>query len=158
MPREVLLIATTSGKFHMMDCVWASEITNSYFYLRVEDVMADGIPACRTCKPKKYQPDLLRAVPPSVISDAVRKMELRRQALELFHSIDAQPSNVTVRFSNGVVESFQIVPDRDGVNRISVTSSFARAILTAEAGDIVRYQTPGGGYEEVAAICSIRDR
>jgi hypothetical protein len=156
-PEDVLLIAAgglRGGKVHMQNCDWAPDIVHSWYYLRIEDAIEDGFPVCRTCNPRRHQPELLARVSPDLIQKAIQRLTKQREGAALFHTAGTRTMIATVQFSDGEIRDFELVPDGmgDGQEKISVTSRLALAILATEEGERVLLPSPHGDPEEVLII------
>ena len=151
-PREALLIA--AGKFHVMDCEWQPAIEHATFYISCEDAEADGFPACRTCRPRLRHPPILSRLPPGLVEEARRRRRERRDRNAIIGSLTVAPRLVTVRFSDGGIETFWLAPDGegDGRTRVSVGTPLGAAIVRARPGETVRYPVPTGGFETVTVL------
>lgn len=153
-PSGALLVAAVGGKFHMPDCDWALEIIHAVYYVSCQDAMDDGFPACRTCKPRRRHPEVIRHVPKAWIDEAASRIRAREQRELQLHAVSANPLRVTLQFGDGEVESFHLVSSGrgDGKARISVDTPLGTAILGAKVGSQVSYYSPAGNLEQVLIL------
>lgn len=157
-PRIAFLVAGDAGgkKFHMMDCEWAGWITHPLYFLEPDRAAAKNFRPCRTCRPRERHPIVIQSIPLQVFEEAFAHWQEREKRMELTQSLASVTQMITVQFSHGLVETFQIVPDgeRKSADQISLTSPLGASIIHAKEGQIVRYKTPRG--EEEVMILEVR--